>query len=125
MGDRIIPQTDKPPQELKEYDPEWGRATFTGTLGASCEHAQMLAAVKVPMLYTHHLRSIDVESGGLFGAASDQQAAYACELIRSAGQRIEYRSLKTVGHRMHSLDPQLFAHTLIEWSSTLRGENNG
>jgi hypothetical protein len=119
MRDRIIPQTDEAPQDLKEYDPEWGRATFTGTLGASCDHAQMLAAVKVPMLYTHHFRRIDAESGALIWAASDQQAAYACKLVRAAGQRIEYRSFNTVGHRMHSLDCQLFAHTLIEWASTL------
>ena len=47
------PQTDEPPQNLKEYDPEWARASFTGTQTASCDHAQMLAAVKVPVLYTH------------------------------------------------------------------------
>jgi pimeloyl-ACP methyl ester carboxylesterase len=120
MRDRIIPQTNEPPQELKEYDPEWGRATFNGTLAASCDHARMLAAVKVPVLYTHHFRAIDPESGALVGAASDQQAEYACKLMRSAGQRIDYQSFPTMGHRMHSLDPQLFAKTLIEWASTLR-----
>ncbi len=45
---------DAPGQNLKEYDPEWGRAFWTGTVGASCDHARMLAAVKVPVLFTHH-----------------------------------------------------------------------
>jgi pimeloyl-ACP methyl ester carboxylesterase len=120
MRDRIIPQTDEPTQELKEYDPEWARAFISGTVAASCDHAQMLAAVKVPILYTHHFRAIDSESGALIGAASDQQAAYACKMMHSAGQRVDYRSFPTIGHRMHSLDPQLFAQALIEWASSLR-----
>ena len=119
MAGRLIPATGEPPQHLKEYDPEWARATSAGTLAASCDHAQMLAAVKVPVLYTHHFRSIDPESGVHLGAASDRQAAYACELIRSAGQRIDYRSLPTMGHYMHSQDPRLFTQTLVEWASTL------
>ena len=119
VGERIIPQVEKPPQELKEYDPEWARATSTGTLAASSDHAQMLAAVKVPILYTHHVRGVDPQSGSLVGAASDQQAAYACELIRSAGQPVDYRSFPTMGHRMHAQDPQLFAQTLLEWTSGL------
>ena len=119
MRDRIIPQTDEPPQGLKEYDPEWGRATFSGTLAASCDHAQMLAAVKCSVLYTHHFRAIDPQSGALIGTTSDQQAAYVCNLMRSAGQRVDYRSFPTIGHRMHSLDPQLFMQTLFEWAVTL------
>jgi hypothetical protein len=38
MGERLIPQVEEPPQELKEYDPEWARATSTGTLAASRPH---------------------------------------------------------------------------------------
>jgi len=108
-----------PPQSLKEYDPEWARAFCTGTMGASCDHARMLAAVKAPMLYTHHFRQIDPETGKTMGAASDRQAGFACQLMRSAGQRIEYRSFPTMGHGMHGQDPQLFAQTLLEWASTL------
>jgi pimeloyl-ACP methyl ester carboxylesterase len=119
MAGRLIPQTDEPPHNLKEYDPEWARATFTGTLTASCDHAQMLAAVKVPVLYTHHFRSTDPQPGSLIGAASDRQATYACELIRAAGQRVDYRSFPTMGHYMHVQDPQLFTQTLVEWGSTL------
>ena len=120
MAGRLIPQTNQPPQNLKEYDPEWARACCAGTLATSCDHAQMLAAVKVPVLYTHHFRSTDPHSGALIGAASARQAAYACELIRSAGQRVDYRSFPTMGHYLHSQDPQLFVQTLVEWAPTLR-----
>ena len=119
MASRLIPLTGEPPQHLKEYDPEWARATSNGSLAASCDHAQMLASVKVPVLYTHHFRNIDPQSGAHLGAASDRQAAYVCELIRSAGQRIDYRSFPTMGHYMHVQNPQLFAHTLVEWSATI------
>ncbi len=33
--------------------------------------------------------STDPQSGALIGVASDLQAAYACELIRSVGQRVD------------------------------------
>ena len=65
-----------PPQELKEYDPEWGRAFWTGTFYASsCDHERMLRSVKVPVLFTHHFRMIDEATGALMGASSDLQAA--------------------------------------------------
>ena len=64
---------DGPPQELKEYDPEWGRAFWTGSFYGSCDHEQMLEAVKVPVLFTHHFRTIDEKTGALIGASSDIQ----------------------------------------------------
>ena len=80
---------DEPPQSLKEYDPEWGRAFWTGTVAASCDHARMLAAVKVPVLFTHHFRLVDEATGHLMGASSDLQARRACDLVtgrRPAGR---------------------------------------
>ena len=47
------------PQRMKEYDPEWGRAFWEGSVFASCDHARMLASVKCPVLYTHHFRHVD------------------------------------------------------------------
>ena len=38
---------DEPPQNLKEYDPEWSRAFWTGSVAASCRHDRMFASVKV------------------------------------------------------------------------------
>ena len=110
------PSADGPPQNLKEYDPEWGRAFWTGTVGASCDHARMLRAVKVPVLFTHHFRRVDETTGVLMGAISDVQAAKVRELIEAAGQPFDYRSFPQMGHAMHSQDPALFATTLTEWA---------
>jgi hypothetical protein len=109
----------EPPQNLKEYDPEWGRVFATGTVAASCDHARMLSSVNVPVMLTHHFRMIDEATGALVGALSDLQAARARALIGAAGQRVDYRSFPTMGHSMHGQDPKLFRDTLVEWAETL------
>jgi pimeloyl-ACP methyl ester carboxylesterase len=111
----------EPPQTLKEYDPEWARAFWTGTVAASCDHARMLASVKVPVLLTHHFRHVDEATGQLMGALSDLQAGRVQQLVASAGARIEYRSLPTMGHSLHGQDPGLFASILAEWAASLPG----
>ena len=116
---RLLPARDAPPQNLKEYDPEWGRAFWTGTVAARCDHARMLASVKVPVLLTHHFRQVDEQTGQLMGALSDLQAAHTRELIVGAGQSVDYRSFPEMGHSMHGQDPQLFADTLIDWTTTV------
>lgn len=108
-----------PPQNLKEYDPEWGRAFWTGSVGQGCGHDRMLSAVRVPVLFTHHFRSIDETSGTLLGASSDLQAARVRELVANAGNAIEYVSLPTMGHAFHDQDPPRFAETLISWIDSL------
>lgn len=113
-----MPET--PPQNLKEYDPEWGRAFWTGTVAASCDHARMLAAVKVPVLFTHHFRHID-ESGTLMGAISDLQVARVRELVTAAGQPFDYHSFPKSGHSLHGENPELYAETLTGWAATLPG----
>jgi pimeloyl-ACP methyl ester carboxylesterase len=109
---------DGPPQGLKEYDPEWGRAFWTGTVAASCDHVRMLQAVKVPVLFTHHFRRVN-ETGLLMGAITDLQAQKVRELVEGAGQPFDYRSFPTMGHSMHGQNPQLFADTLSEWAAGL------
>jgi pimeloyl-ACP methyl ester carboxylesterase len=104
-----------PPQNLKEYDPEWGRAFASGTVAASCDHARMLASVSVPVLLTHHFRTPDEDTGGVRGAMSDLQAKRVRELVAQAGQPIEYVSLPTMGHSLHGQDPAQFARILTEW----------
>ena len=117
---RAIPIGDEPPQELREYDPEWGRAFSTGTVGASCDHERMLRSVKVPhVLFTHHFRVVDEKSGTLMGALTDVQSARVVELLREAGVTVEYRSFPTVGHSMHGTEPDLYVETLLEWVVTL------
>lgn len=108
---------EEPPQNLKEYDPEWGRAFWTGTVGASCDHARMLKAVKVPVLFTHHFRRVDEATGVVMGAISDLQAGRVRALVEEAGQPFDYRSFPQMGHSMHGQDPQLFADTLSGWAA--------
>lgn len=113
---RFIPLPEEPPQNLKEYDPEWGRAFWTGSAGASCDHERMLRSVKVPsVLLTHHMRVTDEASGFLFGAMSDQQAQRVRELLRDAGVDVDYRSFPDVGHAMHGDRPELYVETLLSW----------
>jgi pimeloyl-ACP methyl ester carboxylesterase len=109
-------------QMMREYDPEWARDFLSGAFGASCDQARMLAAVKCPVLFTHHFRWLDEQTGTLVGAISDQKVALVRELITAAGQSFVYKSFPEMGHPMHSLDPRLFASTLTEWASTLPGE---
>ncbi len=108
---------DAPPQNLREYDPEWGKAFVTGSFAASCPHHVMLAHVKVPALYTHHFRTIDEPTGALIGACTDAQAQRVTQLVADTGHPVSYRSFPTMGHSMHGQDPQLFADTLLDWFS--------
>ncbi len=113
---RFIPVPDAPPQNLKEYDPEWGRSFWTGTVAASCDHERMLRDAKVSsVLLTHHLRTTDDTSGFLFGAMTDQQARRVRDLLTGAGVTVEYRSFPDVGHSMHGDRPELYVETLLDW----------
>ncbi len=109
-----------PPQMLKEYDPEWGRAFWTGTVAASCDHERMLRSVRVPVLLTHHFRHVDDASGVLMGALSDLHAKRVRELLAEAGVAVDYRSFEQMGHSMHGQDPRLFTDTLLDWVSQQR-----
>ncbi|HEY1652947.1 MAG TPA: alpha/beta hydrolase [Acidimicrobiales bacterium] len=113
---KFIPVPDEPPQNLKEYDPEWGRSFWTGTVGASCDHERMLRSVKSPrVLLTHHMRIVDEKTGFLLGAMSDQQALRVQGLLTEAGVAVDYRSFPDVGHSMHGEQPELYVATLLDW----------
>jgi pimeloyl-ACP methyl ester carboxylesterase len=111
----------EPPQTLREYDPEWARAFSTGTVTAGCDHARMLASVKVPVLYTHHFRTTDEESGALLGAASDRQVEHVRRLVTATGSPFELVSLPTTGHSLHGQDPRLYVDTLTTWWKGMSG----
>ena len=111
------------PQNLREYDPEWSRAFWEGSVYASCDHARMLASVKCPVLYTHHFRNVDDNRGTLLGAASDLQVRRVCELVSRAGPPIDYRSFPQMPHSMHGTDPKLFTELLVEFEAQLRHQN--
>ena len=108
-----------PPQELKEYDPEWGRAFWTGTFYGSGDHERMLRSVRVPVLFTQHFRTTDEATGALIGASSDVQAAQVRRLVTEAGQPLEYVSLPSTAHSLHGSDPKLYVETLVGWAETL------
>jgi pimeloyl-ACP methyl ester carboxylesterase len=117
----VFPLPPEPPQNLREYDPEWGRAFWTGTVAASCDHDRMLRAVKVPVLFTHHFRHVDPATGLLMGACSDAQAARVRQLLTDAGIPVDCHSFETMGHSMHGQDPDLFVDTLVDWSTSAIG----
>ncbi len=117
---KFFPVPEGPSQELKEYDPEWGRAFWTGTVAASCDHARMLRSVKAPaVLLTHHMRNVNDDHGFLFGAMTDQQAAHAQQLLEGAGVAVTYRSFPDVAHSMHGTRPELYVETVLDWWRSL------
>ncbi len=124
LPDHLVPifksmgESPEPPQGLKEYDPEWGRAFWTGTVAASCDHARMLSSVRCPVLITHHFRMVDGH-GRLLGALSDVQGEYARALVEKTGSPVAYLSFPRMGHSMHGQDPELFTKTLVDWAATL------
>jgi pimeloyl-ACP methyl ester carboxylesterase len=119
---RMNDATAGPPQNLREYDPEWARAFWTGTVTANCDHARMIAAVRVPVLFTHHFRMIDADTGNLIGAISDEQAGHVRRLVTEGGQPFEYRSFPDQPHAMHQADPQLYARTVTDWATSMLAE---
>ena len=108
----------EPPQNLREYDPEWAGAFWSGSVCQACPHERMLAAVRVPVLFSHHFRVIDEESGTLLGASSDVQANVVRRLVEGAGNACEYVSLPQMGHSLHGQDPALFTETLVSWAKS-------
>jgi pimeloyl-ACP methyl ester carboxylesterase len=112
----------EPPQNMKEYDPEWAKAFVTGSVGASCDHAQMLTHVKCPVLFTHHLSRVDQETGKPEGAATTYQIDQVEKLIKNAGQPFTRIEIPQMGHQMHGIDPALFVRTVVDWVKTLPTE---
>jgi pimeloyl-ACP methyl ester carboxylesterase len=119
---RMMGGFDQVPQNFKEYDPEWSRAFLEGTMSAACAHERLLAHVKVPILLTHHARSVDPETGNLVGALSDLQARKVSELISKTDATFECQSFPEAAHSMHAFDPAKFAAVLTAWASKLSSE---
>ncbi|MEV5410399.1 alpha/beta hydrolase [Thermopolyspora sp. NPDC052614] len=116
---RFFPTGDEPPQNLKEYDPEWARVFFEGTVALHCPHERMLAQVKTPVLITHHVRMINPDTGELLGSLSDLQAERAQALMRGAGVQVDYVSFPDAAHIMHATDPARYAEVLTQWAAKL------
>jgi pimeloyl-ACP methyl ester carboxylesterase len=110
---------DEIPQNMKEYDPEWARAFWEGTVALNCPHERMLTQVKTPVLLTHHMRATDPDTGHLVGAISDEQAARARSLMESAGVKVDYESVPDAVHVMHQFDPPRYVEIFTRWAASL------
>lgn len=103
------------PPELGEYDAEWAGAFWGGSVGAGCDHENMLRHVKVPVLLTHHYRRVDADSGGLAGAISDLQVEHVRRLVEGGGNSFAYKSFPQMPHSMHGHDPACYVATVTAW----------
>ena len=65
----MVGSAEEPAQNLKEYDPEWGRAFWTGSVAASCDHSQMLSRVSAEEP-AQNLKEYDPEWGRAFWTGS-------------------------------------------------------
>jgi pimeloyl-ACP methyl ester carboxylesterase len=115
-----VPNTNEPPQNLKEYDPEWSQAFYSGSASANCRHEDMLKAVKTPVLFSHHFRGSDEKDGTLQGASSDLQADYTRALLDGTGQRLKFLDLPDKAHALHAEEPELYVKLLTEWVAGLQ-----
>lgn len=118
-ANRMMSGAEAPPQMLREYDPEWARAFVQGSVALNCPHHRMLAQVRTPMLFTHHMRFVEPVSGALFGAISDFQVEKVRELVVGAGQPFELVEAPDAAHSMHQADPDRFAGILGGWADRL------
>ena len=112
----------EPLQNMKEYDPEWARATVSGTFSASCDHARMLSRVRCPVLFTHHGALLTMNVGTSWGAVVDEMMAQIEKLVRGTGQPFTFHSFPKMGHFLHSEDPALYVKTILDWEKTLPTE---
>jgi pimeloyl-ACP methyl ester carboxylesterase len=110
-----------PPQDLLEYDPEWGDAFASGRATVNCDHDTMLRQVKVPVLFTHHFHYVDPDTGNLVGSLTDQQVHRVRQLVEGAGNSFTYRAFPDIPHSMHGSDPTTYVDTVTAWLDGLNG----
>ncbi|MFJ1763712.1 alpha/beta fold hydrolase [Amycolatopsis sp. NPDC088138] len=108
-----------PPQDLLEYDPEWGDAFVSGRATLTCDHETMLSQVKVPVLFTHHFHHVDPDTGNLLGAITDLQVRRVRQLIEATGNPFTYREFADMPHSMHGHDPATYVATVTAWADGL------
>jgi pimeloyl-ACP methyl ester carboxylesterase len=112
----------EPQQRLKEYDPEWGKATISGSMSTSCNHAQMLLHVKCPVLFTLHSTIASIIGGTAKEAITNDMMTLIEKSVKSTGQPFTFYSFPKMGHLMHAEDPALYVKILFDWIKTLPSE---
>ncbi|CAK7245114.1 MAG: hypothetical protein STHCBS139747_006683 [Sporothrix thermara] len=106
---------------LVEYDPEWGHAFVTGSIGAACDHQTLLTQVKktTPVLMTHHFAANDPTTGNLLGAVSDTQVGYVQDLIHANGNgSFTLLNFPTASHNLHGTQPAVYVEAITGWMAT-------
>ncbi|MFD9702578.1 alpha/beta fold hydrolase [Lentzea sp. NPDC059081] len=109
----------EPPQDLREYDPEWGDAFVSGRATLNCDHASMLRQVKVPVLFTHHFHHVDPDTGNVLGAVTDLQVRRIGQLVEETGNSFTRKAFPDMPHSMHGHAPAVYARTVTEWIDSL------
>ena len=118
-GCRRCSPPPEPPQNLKEYDPEWGRAFWTGSVAASCDHERMLRSVKVPVLLTHHFRHGRRGHRPADGRHVRPPGGTGPRAARRGGRPRRLPLVRDDGPLHARPGPQLFVDTLVDWVAGL------
>ena len=102
-GMRCVPDAaDEPPQNLKEYDPEWGRAFWTGTVGAVLRPRADAAQRQGRRRAAHPPLPPGRRDDGVPPGRDVRPAGpRVLDLLTGAGVAVDYRSFPDVGHSMH------------------------
>lgn len=107
--------------DLDEYDPEWGHAFVTGSIGAACDHQTLLTQVKkdVPVFMTHHFAANDPTTGNLLGAVSAVQVGYVQDLIAANGNgSFTLQNFPTASHNLHGTQPAVYVEAITSWMAS-------
>ena len=114
---------DEPPQNLKEYDPEWGRAFWTGTVAAVVRPRADAAQRQGARCCSRTTCASSTRPPASCSARCPTSRPSGCR--RSSPEpasRCEYRSFPDVGHSMHGDRPDLYVETLLDWVTSLDRE---
>ena len=99
---RFIPVPDEPPQNLKEYDPEWGRSFWTGTVGAVVRPRADAAQRQGPRCCSRTTCASPTRPPASCSVRCPTSRPSGCRTSSPArASTCEYRSFPDVGHSMH------------------------
>lgn len=94
---------------LDQYDPRIGEAFYTGAWHTDFDHAEALAALRVPTVLIHANWQLDESGTTMLGAMDAREAARAAELIDD----VDFRRVDA-GHAVHFDAPRLYIKILME-----------
>ena len=117
---------DEPPQNLKEYDPEWGRAFWTGTVAAVVRPRADAAQRQGRRCCSPTTSaSSTTRPACCSGRCPTSRPQRVQELLTEAGVARRVPLVPDVGHSMHGTGPELYVDTLLDWTATLDALTGG